>query len=108
MRNKINTPHPALTAQTSMPAHRVQAFSPVEKTNAKGVVENSQSCEFFPTRGEVMMLEKSPLKIKELISETVNYGHNAAVFFDVELKDGSLERINIVQLFSDREFLASC
>jgi hypothetical protein len=38
-----------------MPAHRVQAFSPAEKTNAKGIVENSQSCEFFPARGEVIL-----------------------------------------------------
>jgi hypothetical protein len=46
--------------------------------------------------------------IKVLLSETVNYGHNAAVFFDVELKDGSLTQISVAQLFTDREFLNNC
>jgi hypothetical protein len=46
--------------------------------------------------------------IKALLSETVNYGSNAAVFFEVELKDGSLAQINVNQLFSDREFLNNC
>ncbi len=46
--------------------------------------------------------------IKTLLSETVNYGANAAVLFDVELIDGSFERINVNQLFSDREFLENC
>ena len=54
---------------------------------------------------EEVMLEKNPLKIKALISETVNYGHNAAVLFEVELKDGSFVRINVAQLFTDREFI---
>ncbi len=46
--------------------------------------------------------------IKTLLSETVNYGSNAAVLFDVELKDGSFERINVDRLFTDREFISNC
>jgi hypothetical protein len=46
--------------------------------------------------------------IKALLSETVNYGSNAAVLFDVELKDGSFQRINVEKLFTDREFIGNC
>ena len=53
-------------------------------------------------------LRGNDVGIKALLSETVNYGPNAAVLFDVELKDGSLAQINVNQLFSDREFLNNC
>jgi S-adenosylmethionine:tRNA ribosyltransferase-isomerase len=32
----------------AVPVHPARAFAPQEQTNAKGIVENSPSCEFFP------------------------------------------------------------
>ncbi len=61
-----------------------------------------------PPRPSLVREGERDLKIKALLCETVNYGVNAGVFFDVELKDGSIERIDVAQLFTDREFIGNC
>jgi hypothetical protein len=96
MRNRLISGQPPRLPSAATVMSRNPALHP--SGQRQGAVKNSPSMAIFSLEGN----------IKTLLSETVNYGSNAAVLFDVELKDGSFQRINVEKLFTDREFIGNC